>query len=511
MLLIYPPLAKPCEPPAGIARLAGALRKHNIHCNVIDANIEAFSYLFKLPLTAADTWSRRAIRDLQSNIAAISSPEIYSHPDRYRRALFDINKIVEMTGSPALHLTLANYQDLQLSPVKSCDLLQAAENFKQNIFYPYFSKRLDSFIKEQNPSFIGISINYLSQANCGMALCGFLKQQYPQISIILGGGLITSWLQNPEWNNPFKGLSDYLVAGPGEKKLLKILGPRNNTISKKPITTAEIGTPDYSDMPINDYMAPGFILPFAASSGCYWNKCSFCPEKAEENPYIWLPAKRAYDEMKSLILKHKPSLLHLLDNAVSPTIMKAIINKPLGVDWYGFARISQDLTDENFCMQLRQSGCRMLKLGLESGDQDVLDSMQKGIKLPMVVKALKSLKKAGIATYVYLLFGTPSEDKNSAQSTLDFVIEHHDEITFLNLAIFNMPICSAEARNLAVNNFYEADLSLYTDFVHPKGWSRKLIRQFLDQKFKRHPAIASILRRDPPFFTSNHAACFVGQ
>jgi hypothetical protein len=36
-----------------------------------------------------------------------------------------------------------------------------------------------------------------------------------------------------------------------------------------------------------------------------------------------------------------------------------------------------------------------------------------------------------------------------------------------------------------------------------------LIRQFLDKEFKRHPAIASILRRDPPVFTSNHAPFFV--
>ena len=57
--------------------------------------------------------------------------------------------------------------------------------------------------------------------------------------------------------------------------------------------------------------------------------------------------------------------------------------------------------------------------------------------------------------------------------------------------------------------FYDGDLSLYTDFVHPKGWNRGLVRNFLDREFKRHPAVAAILRRDPPLFTSNHAPFFV--
>ncbi len=49
----------------------------------------------------------------------------------------------------------------------------------------------------------------------------------------------------------------------------------------------------------------------------------------------------------------------------------------------------------------------MLKLGIESGDQDVLDQLNKGIDLSTVSAVLKSLKKAGIAAYCYFLFGTP--------------------------------------------------------------------------------------------------------
>ena len=150
----------------------------------------------------------------------------------------------------------------------------------------------------------------------------------------------------------------------------------------------------------------------------------------------------------------------------------------------------------------------MVKLGLESGDQDILNKLDKGINLGMVSTILNNLKEAGIATYIYLLFGTPAENLDAARRTLEFIVEHAESVNFLNLAIFNMPIGSPEAQELAISDFYEGNLSLYTDFHHPDGWNRKEVRKFLDREFKRHPIIAKILRNDPPIFTSNHAPFF---
>ncbi len=293
---------------------------------------------------------------------------------------------------------------------------------------------------------------------------------------------------------------DHLVAGPGEVPLLSLMGV--GQAGKIPYK------PNYNFLPLKDYFAPGPILPYSSSSGCYWNRCSFCPERAEENPYVPIPDEEVISDLHHLVKQQKPILIHLLDSAIRPSLLKAISEHPPGVPWYGFARITRHLTDPDFCIALKRSGCVMLKLGLESGDQRVLDHLRKGIHLEEASLALKNLKKAGIATYVYLLFGTPPESLNEARKTLEFVARHHDCIGFLNLAIFNMPIYGPEAREMETKIFYEGDLSLYISFNHPNGWSRSLIRQFLDKEFKRHPAIAPILRRDPPVFTSNHAPFF---
>ncbi len=502
MILIHPPVAKPCEPPAGMAKLCSALNHYGVSYKVLDANLEGLLYLLRIPPLSSDTWTRRAAGHLSKHLASLNCWDAYRDNGRYRRAIKDLNRLLNMAASPGhVRLGLANYQHEELSPARSADLTRVAENPESNSFYPYFKKRLTDYLKSQEPSTIGFSLNYLSQALCTFAMIGFLRREHPKVKIILGGGLVTSWLRNPHWRNPFKGLVDHLVAGPGEAPLLSLLGVTQ--------TGDDHFRPNYDSFPIRDYFAPGPVLPYSSSCGCYWNRCSFCPERAERNPYDAIPAHKVTADLLNLVDKHKPVLIHLLDNAIRPSILKAISENPPGIPWYGFARITHHLIDPDFCQALKQSGCVMLKLGLESGDQSVLDSLQKGIDLHEASSALRNLKKVGIATYVYLLFGTPPEGLTEARKTLEFVVRHSDCIDFLNLAIFNMPIYGPEAQQMETKAFYEGDLSLYTSFDHPKGWSRQLVRQFLDKELRRHPAIAPILRTDPPVFTSNHAPFFV--
>jgi radical SAM superfamily enzyme YgiQ (UPF0313 family) len=523
MLLIYPPAAKSCEPPAGITKLAGALNAHGISCRVLDANLEGFLSLLEQPQTAIDTWTRRAVKNISKNIASLRDPKTYQSLDRYSRAVRDVNRVLEVSAkNSGVIMGLADYQDQRRSPVRSGDLIAAAEHPERNLFYPWFSRRLPEILAESSfpqkrsrrkgkhedrehdekgtMRTVGFSLNYLSQALCTFAMIGFVRKEFPGLNVVLGGGLVSSWMKRPGFKNPFGDLADRLIAGPGEGPLLDLLGVKDAKQNHY--------TPKCESLPLHDYLSPGFILPYSGSSGCYWNKCSFCPETAEGNPYVPVPAEQAMADLKALTSKTKPVLVHLLDNSISPALLRALAEKPIGVPWYGFARISRDLMDGDFCMALKRSGCMMLKLGLESGDQGVLDAMQKGIDLEMASQVLKNLQKAGIAAYVYLLFGTPSETITEARRTLEFTVRHKDAITFLNLAIFNMPVCGQEAGEYETEQFYEGDLSLYTGFKHPRGWDRKQVRQFLDNEFKRHSAVSAILKKDPPVFTSNHAAFF---
>ena len=501
MLLIFPPLAKACEPPAGIVRLAAYLKAHGLPCRLLDANLEGQLWLLDQPSGATDTWSRRAFKGRDRNIAALRDFATYQAPDRYQRAVSDLNRILAVSAADSgVVISLADYQHKTLSPLRSADLLAASHQTERNPFYPYFSQRLPDLLAGVGT--VGFSLNYLSQALCTFAMIGYVRRQYPAVKIVVGGGLLTSWMQRPGWRNPFGTLIDHLICGPGEAPLVELLGnsptPYNHV------------TPDYTPLPLADYLSPGLILPYSAGSGCYWNRCSFCPERAEGNAYQPVPVATVLSDLKYLNDQTTPRLIHLLDNAVSPSLLHALAEHPPGVPWYGFARIDEQLASSGFCHDLKRSGCAMLKLGLESGDQSVLDRMNKGINLELASRVLTNLKDAGIAVYCYLLFGTPGETVVEARRTLDFVARHHEAITFLNMALFNMPLYGDEAAKYGNQPFYEGDLSLYTAFRHPGGWDRKLVRHFLDSEFKRHPAIAPIIRNDPPQFSSNHAALLCG-
>jgi hypothetical protein len=501
ILLIHPPMAKAGEPPAGIAALAGCLRGHGVDCTLVDANLEGQLWLMASAMNPVDTWSTRALKHREANLAALRYSATYSNIDRYQRAVRDVNRVLELAAAsrPELSLSLANYEDSSLDPLASSDLLRAAENFRTNLFFPWFEQHLEPLIAAKAPRFIGISLCYLSQALCSFSLIGFLRATFPHIPLLLGGGLLTSWMSHPGWTTPFAGLVAQCIAGPGEEPLLELLG-----LAQQHREAA----PDYQGLPLADYLAPGLILPYAASRGCYWNKCTFCPETAEQSRYRPVDPQTVVAQLHQLCQDTQPSLIHLLDNAISPAVMAALIDKPPGVPWYGFVRFHAQLADVDFCRKLRQSGCVLLKLGLESGSQQVLDGLHKGIDLALVEQVLAALHQVGIATYVYLLFGTPAESIDEARQTLAFVQRHHQEISFLNLAIFNMPIGGTEAAALTGSTFSHGDLSLYCDFSHPRGWDRRAIRTFLDREFKRQSELAAIFRRDPPYFTSNHAAFF---
>ena len=174
MLIIHPPLTKACEPPAPLAYLLAALQSQGHSCTICDMNVEALHFLFKTAPPAEDTWSKRAYKNIDRNLDALKAISTYNNIDRYKRSVSDLNRIVQLAGEKCnLQLSLANYQDNTLSPLKSDDLSHAATHFRNNIFFDYFSKRLEELIEQSRPEYIGFSLSYLSQALCTFAMIGF--------------------------------------------------------------------------------------------------------------------------------------------------------------------------------------------------------------------------------------------------------------------------------------------------------------------------------------------------
>lgn len=500
MLLIFPPVAKPCEPPAGVALLSAALSEQGLDCSTIDANINGLLYLINSDITPIDSWSRRALKNRSSIIRDLKDPKLYENMDRYHQRVYDLNKLLTLSvDQTRFRITLSDYSDNQLSSVSSSDLLKSAQTYKENPFYPYFENRIRPEIDRLDSDYVGISLCYLNQALVSFALAGWIKDNFQDKKLIMGGGLISSWMSRPDYTHPFSDLIDITIKGEGEQPLLEVL--------KLPGSDKRHFVPDYDFVKPNLYLAPGKILPFRASIGCYWSKCNFCPEKAETRAYSSQRSARVLEDIRKIEKKYQPDFIHLIDNAVTPAFLKAMSRQRFSFKWYGFVRFEKEFMDLQFCKDLKASGCNMLKLGLESGDQGVLDQMNKGTDLVMVSQILKNLHQAGILTFVYLLFGTGYEDEKAAFKTFEYIQDHHPYIDYLNLAVFNLPKFSEDAKNLETREFYHGDLSLYLNFTHPFGWDRRRVKQFLDKTFKKGISKTQI-RKNPAFFSSNHAAFF---
>jgi radical SAM superfamily enzyme YgiQ (UPF0313 family) len=295
---------------------------------------------------------------------------------------------------------------------------------------------------------------------------------------------------------------DHICFGDGIHLVMRLLNP-DHALS----TPTYHQLPDYTDMPWDLYWAPKRVFPFASSRGCFWRQCRYCPEALAEPTFHPIPPRRVPLLLDDRQLRHHADVVHFTDSAIPPTTLAHLAAQRWSLRWYGFTRFTPALTQASFCQDLRRSGCLMLQLGLESGSPRILANLQKGIDLPQAAQALQQLAEAGIAVYLYVMFGMPAETRDDALQTLEFVVTYAPYIRYLNTSLFNLPISSPPEAELTYVPFRgeHNNLALYTGFRQPNGWDRRAARLFLEREFARHPAIAPILARVPPVFGPNHA------
>lgn len=144
MLLLFPPVAKPCEPPAGVALLSAALKEQGMDSKVVDANADGLLYLIRSVETASDSWTARALKHREQIIADLKDPKLYRNMDRYHQRVYDLNRLLSVSVDQSrFRVTLSDYSDNVLSSVDSKALLQSASDHRENPFYPFLNSGFD--------------------------------------------------------------------------------------------------------------------------------------------------------------------------------------------------------------------------------------------------------------------------------------------------------------------------------------------------------------------------------
>ena len=90
--------------------------------------------------------------------------------------------------------------------------------------------------------------------------------------------------------------------------------------------------------------------------------------------------------------------------------------------WFGNGR-ADNLTSPEFVAKLRQSGCWMLSLGIESESDDVRRDMMKRLEREKIRLAIRNLRDAGIKSFAFFIFGYPGDTPASIERTARFARE----------------------------------------------------------------------------------------
>lgn len=99
-----------------------------------------------------------------------------------------------------------------------------------------------------------------------------------------------------------------------------------------------------------------------------------------------------------------------------------LIERQVGIRWFGNAR-ADNLTNPDFVARLKQSGCWMLSMGIESGSADTRRDMVKRLEEEKIRTALANLRRSGIKSFGFFIYGYPGETIASMEQTTRYALE----------------------------------------------------------------------------------------
>jgi radical SAM superfamily enzyme YgiQ (UPF0313 family) len=91
--------------------------------------------------------------------------------------------------------------------------------------------------------------------------------------------------------------------------------------------------------------------------------------------------------------------------------------KPLKFTWSCTSRVT---TDYDTLKAMKEAGCRLLIVGYESGDQQILKNIKKGATIEMAQRFTANCKKLGLLIHGDFIVGLPGETRDSIRTTIDF-------------------------------------------------------------------------------------------
>lgn len=173
--------------------------------------------------------------------------------------------------------------------------------------------------------------------------------------------------------------------------------------------------------------AKGKNIMMLTSRGCPYN-CDYCcvPYFYGKPIYRKRTPKLVVDEIEYLIGKYNIDEIYFDDSSITIdknhllSIASEIKNRNLNISWSCMGNVH--ITDDTL-EKLAESGCRGLKIGIETGSDEVQEKISKGITTSKTGHVVKTCKKLGMKVHGTYMIGLPGESAEKARQTIEFMLK----------------------------------------------------------------------------------------
>lgn len=376
-------------------------------------------------------------------------------------------------------------------------------------------KDIERAIRNFKPDIIGISCPFSSQLENSIKVANLCKEINPKVLVVFGGPDASV---RSEFILSQNSSIDVCVVGEGEYTFLEIVdnfknGRLVNQQSIKGIICRNGGKiirnkdrdyikdldkfpfPAYELIKFEKYFDHLYLyagrskineksISMITSRGCPY-KCVFCSIhlhmgkvfRAHSPEYV-------LRHIKLLVEKYGIENFHFEDDNISldrrrfRNILDGIIQSNLDISWDTPNGIRADTLDFNLLKKAKKSGCKSLRIGIESGNQKVLDKIiNKNLSLKKVIKVAQWCRKLAIDLAAFYVIGFPGETIVNMKETIDFALSLYRRYCVYPFLMIATPLYGTKLYEICEkNNFFSAPITEENLSRATQLWGKHLIK-----------------------------------
>ena len=508
LILVNTPISSPLHAQLNLPLLKGAMEAEGISTRIVDSNIDFY------------------IEFMGSGRPRLGSDEFRENPLSLLAYFNSLENLVWEKSQewPELQIGL---RSLALKQERLfCDsVFEATHDEASNPFIKFYQRLVQEDFSKSNAKAIGIAITFQDQLIPAYTLCKVLREEMPELKIILGGQMITRCYDSILAHDNISALSDYILLWDGEIPLINLMNYiirgkkidftnvlHSNRGPEQPVNRtgaalkgAQIPDANFEGFNFESYLLPEYLIPFQTTRGCYAS-CAFCAIPYGSNSYRVRQGERVVEEMISIQERIRKEYdreavyFKFMEDTSAPSLLKEISveieQQNLNIKWETFARLEKAFSNDGFLEQLYRGGCRKIHWGLETNDPDILKTMNKKTSVSYTDSVLTKSAEAGIMNFCFVLIGFPGETDEQRKNLTDYIISN-PHIHTLTLATFDLTRGAPMERDFKPDNPYALDCVPARDFqvrlpylVNGENWKEKVVPM-------AHKMMSDIVRARP--------------